>query len=371
MANLWILLIMIIVSLATSILGVFLVLRKMSMQIDAISHTVLLGIVLSFMIVMDLNSPLLIIGASLMGVLTVFLGELLVKTKKTDEESAIGVIFPLLFSVAVVIVTLYFSGVHLDIDAVLLGKVELSVFDQLVINGVKIGPKSFYIILSVFIINLLFVGVFYKELKLISFDEALAKTLGFMPTLIHYLLMTLISLTAVTSFNIVGSILVISLMIAPPATALLITKDLFKTIMYSLIIGVINSVLGFFTAIVIFKGEVTIAGMVSSFSLISFLMVLIFNSKNGVIYTIYKRYHQKFEFSFIVLMLHIGNHQHLEGEEHEIEELLIPHELKWSLKKYQKLLHHGFEKKLIYRVNGKINLTDQGILFYEDKLKYL
>lgn len=371
MANLWILLIMIVVSMATSILGVFLVLRKMSMQIDAISHTVLLGIVLSFMIVMDLNSPLLIIGASLMGVVTVFLGELLVKTKKTDEESAIGVIFPLLFSIAVIIVTLYFSGVHLDIDAVLLGKVELSVFDQLVINGVKIGPKSLYIILSVFIINLLFVGIFYKELKLISFDEALAKTLGFMPALIHYILMALISLTAVTSFNIVGSILVISLMIAPPATALLITKDLFKTILYSLLIGIINSVLGFFSAIVIFKGEVTIAGMVSSFSLITFLFVLIFNPKNGVIYTIYKRYHQKYEFSFIVLILHIGNHQNLEDEEHEIKEDLIPKELKWSLKKYQRLLKHGFEKKLLYRFNGKINLTDKGLLFYEDKLNYL
>lgn len=371
MIELQIFLVMIAVSLASSILGVFLVLRKMSMQIDAISHTVLLGIVLSFMLIGDLNSPLLFIGASLMGVITVFLVELLVKTKKTDEESAIGVVFPLLFSVAVIIITIYFSGVHLDVDSVLLGKIELSVFDQLIINNVKLGPISFYIMSFIFLINLLFVIIFYKELKIISFDEALAKTLGFMPVFIHYLLMGLVSLTAVTSFNAVGSILVISFMIGPPATALLITKSLSKTIIYSLIIGTLNSVLGYVFSMYVFKGEITISGMVSTFTLITFLIVLIFNPKNGVIYTIIKRHRQKHEFAFLVLVFHIGNHQFDQSLQHEIMDINIADELRWPYKKYEKKLKLGIEKNLFLKVNGKINLTTKGLDFFKEKQAFI
>lgn len=119
--DLGILLILIFTAIATSVLGVFLVLRKMSMMVDSISHTVLLGIVIAFIFVKDLSSPLLIIGAALMGIITVFLTELLVKSKKASEDSATGLVFPLLFSIAIIIISSSFKDIHLDIDVVLLG----------------------------------------------------------------------------------------------------------------------------------------------------------------------------------------------------------------------------------------------------------
>ena len=172
--DLGILLILIFTAIATSVLGVFLVLRKMSMMVDSISHTVLLGIVIAFIFVKDLSSPLLIIGAALMGIITVFLTELLVKSKKASEDSATGLVFPLLFSIAIIIISSSFKDIHLDIDVVLLGKIELAPFDKLYIKGVSIGPKLLYIMLVVMIINLLFIKLFFKELKIISFDAALA-----------------------------------------------------------------------------------------------------------------------------------------------------------------------------------------------------
>lgn len=359
----------IFVSLASSILGVFLVLRKMSMQIDAISHTVLLGIVVAFMIVLDLNSPFLIFGATLMGVFTVFLTEVFVKSKKTDEESATGVVFPLLFSIAVIMITLYFGGVHLDIDSVLLGKLEFAVFEQITINGVDIGPQMLYIMALVFILNLIFVKVFFKELKIVSFDYALAASLGFLPSVIHYLLMAFVSLTAVTAFNAVGSILVIALMIGPAATALLLTSDLKQTIIVSLIVGVLNSVLGYFITVGPLMGEVTISGMIATMTLVTFLVVFIFSPYKGVITTIIKRHLQKLDFAFTILIFHIGNHQNDLANQHEVNELAIPLELKWSVKQFKYHLNKGFHQELFIKVGDKINLTKKGWLYFNKRLE--
>ncbi|HHW80001.1 MAG TPA: metal ABC transporter permease, partial [Acholeplasmataceae bacterium] len=154
-----VLLIALVTAISSSIIGVFLVLRKMSMMTDAISHTVLLGIVLAFLIVPDLNSPFLIIGAVLMGLITVFLTESLIKTKKINEDAATGIIFPLLFSIAIIIISLYISGIHMDTDAVLLGKLEFSSIKQLYIKGKPIGPVSLYISLAVLLINILYIKI--------------------------------------------------------------------------------------------------------------------------------------------------------------------------------------------------------------------
>lgn len=301
-----ILLIAVITAISTSILGVFLVIRKMSMMTDAISHTVLLGIVFGFMLVGNLNSPILILMATLMGVFTTYLIELLVKSKKTTEDAATGVVFPLLFSIAVIIISLGFRGVHLDTDAVLLGNLEFQIFDQLTIFGIEVGPKSLYIMSFVLILNLIFLILFYKELKIVSFDAALATVLGISPVIIHYALMFLVSLTSVAAFNAVGSILVISMMIGPAATALLFTSDLKKTIVFSVIIGVFNSVVGYFGALYF---DVVISGSIATVTIITFLLVFLFNRKNGIISKLIRRYEQKVNFSVLALLLHVENHE--------------------------------------------------------------
>ena len=206
-----------VVAAACALPGVFLVLRRMAMMSDAISHTVLLGIVLAFFVVEEFGHPLLMIGATAVGVLTVSLTELLNRTKLVKEDAAIGLTFPALFSIAVILVSVFARNVHLDEHVVFQGDLAFAPFDRMIVLGRDIGPRTLVIMTIILLINLLFIGLFYKELKLATFDVQLAAALGFSPALLHYGLMTLVSVTAVGAFDAVGSILVIALMIVPSA----------------------------------------------------------------------------------------------------------------------------------------------------------
>ena len=168
-----------IVSSACALLGVFLVLRKMAMMTDSIAHTILLGIVMAFFITESLTSPFLIIGAAAIGLLTVYLTELLQRTKLMAEDSAIGIVFPFLFSIAIILITRYAGNVHLDVDAVLLGELAFVPFDRFIVFGRDMGARAIYIMGTILLIDLLYVTLFYKELKLVTFDSALASVLGF------------------------------------------------------------------------------------------------------------------------------------------------------------------------------------------------
>lgn len=357
------LLVAILASLASSIVGVFLVLRKMSMMTDAISHTVLLGIVISFMLVKDLANPLLIIGATLMGVVTVILIELLVKSKKTSEDAATGVVFPLLFAIAIIIISLEFRGVHLDVDSVLLGNLEFVYFDQLLINGTSVGPKSFYVLLIVFLLSITLFIVFYKELKIVSFDPKLAAVLGISPVVIHYGLMTLVSLTAVTSFDAVGSVVVIALMVGPAITALLFTKNLLKTVLLSMAIGVFNSVFGFLLAYIF---DLRTSGVIAGVTLVIFLVALLINPKNGVIAVVLRRRRQKIEFSLVALLNHLKNHQQ-ENENRTTRDAL--RETFSPQSNPHGLIDLALSKGYIVCKEDYIQISEIGLKFYQEKTK--
>lgn len=362
--NIGILLILTCTAISTSLLGVFLVLRKMSMMVDAISHTVLLGIVIVFMLVGDLTSPLLILGAALMGMFTVFMTEIIVKTRRTSEDSAIGLVFPLLFSIAVIIISTSFQGVHLDVDAVLLGKIEFAPFDRVYVSGRSIGPRLFYIMLFTTLVNMLFIKIFFKELKIVSFDSALASTLGFLPVLIHYMLMGLVSLTSVAAFNAVGSILVVALMIGPAATAVLITKRLKWTLILAPIFGIINSVIGYALALTI---DVSVSGMVATTTLITFLGVLILEPRKGLLATVLKRMRLKDQFAFMILLMHINSHT----APKEIAYDNIGHELNWVTKKYRRMMEKGLQDGYVYVSDQNVYLTDTGKHYLDLKVMEL
>ena len=291
-AGLEIQLIAILVAGACSILGVFLVLKSMAMVSDAITHTILLGIVLAFFIVHDLNSPLLIIGAGIVGV---FLVELLNSTRLLKEDSAIGIVFPLLFSIAVILISKYTKNVHLDVDSVLLGELAFAPFNRIEIFGFSVA-KSLVSIFIIFIVNFLFITIFFKELKISTFDKALAVTLGMQPVLVHYILMSLVSVTAVTSFGAVGSILVVAFMIGPPITAYLLTNKLKEMIALSLLIGAVASVIGYNMAILF---DVSIAGSIALIIGVLFIVVLILSPKSGLISTIKRKRNKIIKNSFL------------------------------------------------------------------------
>jgi len=334
-AGLEIQLIAILVAGACSILGVFLVLKSMAMVSDAITHTILLGIVLAFFIVHDLNSPLLIIGAGIVGVLTVYLVELLNSTRLLKEDSAIGIVFPLLFSMAVILISKYTKNVHLDVDSVLLGELAFAPFNRIEIFGFSVA-KSLVSIFIIFIVNFLFITIFFKELKISTFDKALAVTLGMQPVLVHYILMSLVSVTAVTSFGAVGSILVVAFMIGPPITAYLLTNKLKEMIALSLLIGAVASVIGY-------------------------NMAILFDSpKSGLISTIKRKRNQKLEFSVKILLIHIANHMNTPQETDECGVDMLEYHLRWDKMFLNKVLKKAMEMKLVYIENRIFKLSDKG-----------
>lgn len=264
------LLILVIIAVALSIPGIFLVLRNMAMISDALSHTILLGIVLGYMLVRDLHSPLMIITAALTGIATVYFIEVLTAKKLIKSDAATGVVFPLFFSLGVIILSIYLRNVHLDLDCVIMGDITFADLDLISILGVKLPWAIFYGVI-VLLINLTFTTVFFKELKLASFDPEAFTLTGFSNTVINYGLVTLVSLSSVVSFNIVGAILVIAFLVIPASTALLVTKHLHHTVYLTVTIAIVNSIIGYLLSI---KLNVNSAGMCSALSGLVFLMTL-------------------------------------------------------------------------------------------------
>jgi len=287
--QLQILLIAILVSVACALPGVFLVLRGVALMSDAISHAILPGIAIMFLLVHKLDSPLLIVGASLAGLLTVFFTEALIQTGRIAKDAAIGLVFPLFFSVGVIIISQYARNVHLDIDMVLLGELAFTPFSRLVIYGYDVGPQAAWVMGTILIINFLFICLFFKELALITFDATQARIFGFWPGILHYGLMTITSITAVGAFDVVGSIVVVALMITPPATAYLLTRRLPHMVLMSVLIGIAACVLGYLCALYC---DVSIAGSIATMAGLLFVGALLFSPLNGLFMRRYFRSNQ-------------------------------------------------------------------------------
>ena len=350
-------LIAVVVAVACALPGVFLVLRRMAMMSDAISHTVLLGIVIVFFIVEDINSPLLIAGAAVMGLITVSLVELLNRTRLVREDAAIGLVFPALFSLAVILISRFAGDVHLDSDAVLLGELAFAPFDRLIIAGRDLGPVVLYTMSGVLVLNLAFIVVFYKELKLATFDAGLAAALGFSPGLIHYGLMGLVSVTAVGAFDTVGSILVVALMIAPPVSAYLLTDRLATMLGLSAAIAVIGAISGYWMAHWL---DANIAGSMATTLGLIFGFVFLLAPERGIVALARRRARQKWEFAQAALTIHLLNHEGTPAaaEENRVEHL--SHHLRWQPPFAVEVVQRAQRRGLVERQNGSLALTDDG-----------
>ena len=342
---------------ACALLSPFLVLRKLSMVSDAISHSVLLGIVLAFFIVKDVGSPLLIAGAALFGVITVFAVEFLSGTGLVKNDDAVGIVFPMFFALAVVLITKFARNVHLDTDIVLMGEVIIAPLNRTEFLGMDL-PKAFVQMGILFIVNLIFIIIFFKELKITTFDKGFAKLAGFSSVALFYALMTLSSLTAVTAFDAVGAILVVSFLITPGAAAYLISKDLKVMIAISVGYAVINSVLGYVLSLLM---NVSMSGMTAAVAGVTFLITFLFN-KEGLITALILRFKRKSELKPELFLTHIGNHS---GKKEELEELglgSIRDHLKWKQAEVDKIAGRLIRRGLItIDINKNIyDLTERG-----------
>lgn len=266
-----ILYVLFVVAASCGLMGSLLLQRESLMVADAISHTILLGIVLAYYVVEDLSSPWLIVGATLFGILTVIAIELLVKTGRIPNDAAIGLIFPFFFAIAVLIISKYYTNVHLDIDMVLLGQVELSPLKRTELLGIRL-PTAFFQGVFVLLLNLGFILITYHSLRIRLFDRIYAETIGIRVNRLDFILMTLVSLTAVTSFESIGAILVIALMAAPAMTARLLVDSFSKSLMMSVVIAMINSAIGYYLGL---QFNTSISSMVAVVSFITFMVVFI------------------------------------------------------------------------------------------------
>ena len=346
-----------LVAAACALPGVFLVLRRMALLSDAISHAVLLGIVLAFFLVEDLTSPLLVVGAALIGLVTVALVELVRRTGLVREDAAIGLVFPALFSVGVILVSRFADSVHLDTDAVLLGEVAFAPFDRLVVAGWDIGPQAAYVMAALLAVNALGIGLFYKELKLATFDPALAVALGFSPALVHLGLMTLVSTTSVGAFNVVGAVLVVALMIAPAATAYLLTDRLSVLLAVSVGVGVASAIAGYWLAHAL---DASIAGSIATAAGGFFALAFLFAPGRGLVAATRRRARQRWEFPQAMLAIHLLNH---EGRPEAAVENRVEHlddHLRWDPAFAAAVVARAEQRGLVVRSGDLLALTDDG-----------
>jgi len=209
------------VALACGLPGTFLVLRRMSLVGDAISHSVLPGIVIGFLFTGSLTSPWLLGGAALAGVGATLLIEQIHSRTRIKQDAAIGIAFTALFALGVLLLRLYASRVDLDPDCVLFGSLESAVLRERFVLGGLVVPKVFVMQAVVAAGTVLLVVFFFRVLMLTSFDAGLAASLGYRPVLAGRLLLVLVSVIVVAAFQAVGAILVIALLILPGATAYL------------------------------------------------------------------------------------------------------------------------------------------------------
>ena len=443
-----------LIAVSGALLGTFLLLRGMALSSDAISHTVLLGIVVAFLLMTDVfgmagdtSSPWLILGAALAGVATVVLTELLYRSGLLRQDAALGLVFPLLFAIAVILISRFAEDAHLDEDAVLVGEIglawantnshcfdncttvtisrdhakakltrqchncrELGIsprddgaeFVEICVNcgsyspaqawqagylpeqpSLVFFPKSITVTLVMMIFTLLFIIIFYKELKLTTFDAALAKALGFKPWLINYALMILVSLVAVGAFDAVGSILVIAFFIIPPAAAYLLSDRLAVMLLLAPLIGAAGAYFGYDLARGKFFGMLELSTVIASLNrlfgldlleqwdssisasmvlmiFVLFLLAWVLSPRYGLITTMIRRVNQRRRFDDQVVLAHIHNHQFTARHAAELRAQTLHLHFRWTARKMARVLARLRALGYVSLVDSIAELTQRG-----------
>lgn len=227
------------VAASSALVGTFLILRRMTMLANSLSHTILIGIVFAYLMstqqsighTYSIDIQPMLIAALVMGVLTAFLTEFLTKTARLQEDASTGIVFTSLFAFGIILVTLLTRNAHIGTEVVM-GNVD----------ALQIG--DFQLVLLVLAANIVFFTLFYKEYLITTFDPALARAVGISVGFFNYLLMIQVSATVIGAFRAVGVLMVLSFITGPSLTARLLTHDLKRLLIYSVISGCVSAVVG-------------------------------------------------------------------------------------------------------------------------------
>ncbi len=273
MAAFWIILTGALVAICCSLLGSYLILRKMAMVGDAISHAVLPGIVLAFLFSGSRETLPMLIGAAGVGVLTTVIIELFHQKARLQSDAAIGITFTWLFAIGIILISVFADNIDLDQDCVLYGEIAMVPLDMIVsASGWQFGPRPVWILGGMLFLIISFIILGYKGLLITTFNPEYAKAIGISTAFWHYSLMSAVSLTTVVSFESVGAILVVAFLIVPPATAYLIVDDLKKMLLLSAFFGLLSAISGYYLAYLI---NGSIAGAMATMTGVFFAIVFI------------------------------------------------------------------------------------------------
>lgn len=268
-----------LVATACGLLGPFVVLRRMSLLSDAVSHAVLPGIV-AVWLVAQTRAPLpVIIGAAGFAVVCVLAIDALRATRLVASDAAIGLVFPALFSLGVLGITRYASGIHLDLDSTIYGEIAYVPFDTVVVGGHELA-RSGLVLGAVVVLNLALVTALWKELKATTFDPEFGATVRLRPRLLSRLLLVAVAITAVAAFDAVGAILVVTLLIVPAATAHLLTDRLVIMVGLAVAVGWVGAAGGYAIAL---RLDSSIAGAMGLVCTACFVLAFIASPRCGLL----------------------------------------------------------------------------------------
>ena len=267
------------------LLGPFLILRRQVLISDAVAHAVLPGIVLVYLL-LGSRAPLpVILGAGLFAVICVIAIEAIRSTGLVRADAAIGLVFPTLFALGVLGVTTFASGVHLDLDSTIYGEIAFTPFRTWEVFGVEM-PRSLPLLAAVVTANLVMLTLLWKELKASTFDPVFARVNGMSPVLVSRILLVAVAVTAVTAFESVGAILVVTMLIVPAATAYLLAVRLLPLVMLSVVVGWISALGGYGSAVAL---DASIAGAMGLVAALCFALAFVLSPRYGVISRMLRR----------------------------------------------------------------------------------
>ncbi|MBT5381784.1 MAG: metal ABC transporter permease, partial [Phycisphaerae bacterium] len=246
----WIMVIGVLAAACCAVPGSWLVVRGMGMMGDAISHAVLPGIAIGFLVSGSRSGGWMFVGAAVSGILAAVLTQLVHRWGRVERGAAMGLVFTAFFSLGLLLIVQTADSVDLDANCVLYGAIELAPLDTFALGGLEV-PRIVVPLVIVLALNVLASAIFYKEILATSFDPELATAQGFAAKWVHYGLMVLTAATCVACFEAVGSIITVALLVAPAATALLLTRSMKWVIVWSIVLGAIAAVSGHLAAITV------------------------------------------------------------------------------------------------------------------------
>ncbi len=356
----------VLIAIACALPGSFLILRRMSMLADAISHAVLPGLVAGYALAQGPNLLTGAAGAVAAALLTVVLVQALERTQRVSADGAIGIVFPALFALGTAIVSRFYADVHIDADAILYGNIEFAALDRLLVGSADLGPSAVWTSGVLVALNLGAILVTYKELKISTFDPGLSASLGYSPSLLHYGLMTLVAITSVGAFTAVGAVLTVALFIVPAATAFLLTQRLPVMLALAATTGALAAVLGYGLAVAL---DASVAGAIAASAGLLFLLAYLFSPYQGVLAHRRQQQRQRLQFAQDTLILHLITH---EGTDRSGQESAVAHlrqELRWAPSFADQVVRRVVERGLVARTNGHLALTAQGRIQAQELLR--